>query len=84
MFVAILQYAIKKRGQVRRVGIYMKRPRKVQKLRDQRAQPVDFRRDVSSQLARKFIPSLQFLGQYFSRAFDHAERIANLMRQAGR
>ena len=60
----------------------MKRPGKVEELRDQGAQPVDFSGNVSGELSGKFIGALQFLGQHFSRAFDHSERVTNLVRQS--
>ncbi len=76
--------AVKNCRQVGRLQLRVQRPGEVQKLGDQRAQPVDLRRDVTSQFARQLVGGLQFLRQHLRRPLDHAQRIANLMRQSSR
>ena len=67
-----------------RVKIEMRGAREIEEARHERVQPVHFGGNVARQLARERLRALQFLLEHFGRAFDHAERIADLVREARR
>ena len=67
-----------------RPQIEIRGAREIEEARDERVEPVHLGGNVARQLARKRLRVLQFLLQHFRRAFDHAERIADFVREARR
>ena len=68
-------------GDALRVQIEMRGPREIEKARDERVQPVHLGGNVAGELAGERLRALQFLRKHFRRAFDHAERIADFVRE---
>ncbi len=70
-------------GNAQRSQFQAHRPREIQEARNERIQPVHFRRNVSGQLAGERKRACHFLRKHLGGAFDDAQRVANLVRQAG-
>src|SRR5271167_2746040 len=80
----VIQCAIEDGRDVLRRQIRVQRTREIQETRDERAQTVRLRGNVSRQFGGQRIGLAEFLGQHFRRAFDYAEGIANLVGKSGR
>ena len=70
--------------QVGRLQAQLQRPGELQEARDQRVGAVHFDADEAGHLARHFVLRADAAVQHFRRGLDGAQRIAQLVRQAGR
>ena len=75
--------AVENRRYALRPQVEVRRPREIEKARHQSVEPVHFGGNIAGELARERLRVLQLLLQHFRRAFDHAERIADFVRQPG-
>ena len=68
--------------QLHGVKIEARRSGEIEESGDQRIETIHFRADVTGKFAGERIRSFDFLAEHFSRAFDHAEWVANFVGEA--
>src|SRR5436309_7798050 len=84
LFGNCFQRLIEQVGDLQRADLGPQGPRKIEEACDQSAHAIYFARNVSSQLTCQRVRVLQFAVERLCRSLNHAQRIADLVRERGR